>query len=516
MTKPNDLDNELKEFFGDAIDYFYGINAELGQYFLKGADDVFLNDKCKYNKWLLNTPEKDKNIDACKSIDFLSSEEFKKWPVEKKAHAILNLRQLKNKGGLEIRITLADYENLIQKNKTDWPPFLKNLAMSLINGDEFVKTDFNLDFLDRNDFASWSIDNQFGFLEFCADNKNIFKDLYFETMLKHPIFNKISRSARYLLVKMLIDRGQKPKDDIDKLDIPSLRKFELLELLDDNKEFKTQNKLFNFNKALEKQMKDMNKKDLTVKEIEKVDGFKSLAPEEKVYTLSNASDLKISDLESIKNVEKITDIDAVLIDGNTIFNRVFENISGREDGGLNFASLIKSKLPPFARLKAFQCLDFVGDKNIRAFKIIANLGVLNLLSWKIEQSDKKLVDKDLTLLESVLIEFMADVQVFSADLNLSKNNVETLKELSKDLSENKNKPLKERIVFLEKMGRIILNILQVPLFFTDMGKQARSWFFEPGRQIQYNAAKKKIGRVLSKIKTEGDTKKKEEKNKDEK
>lgn len=359
MTKAADIENELKDFFGYAIDYLYTIDEKAGQDFLKKANDVFLSDRLKYNKWFLDTPEKDKNVDTCKSIDFLSSEEFKQWPVERKAEAIFKCKDKKNKGGLELRINLADYESLIRNNKTDWPHYLKSLAMILVKGSEFAETDFNLDYLDKNDFTSWSTCDQCIFLKFCADKKYIFKNLDFETLLNHPIFNKISRSARCVLVEMLINRGQKPKEDIDKLDIPSLRKFELLELLDDdgnNKEFKTTNKLFNFNKALEKQMKDMNKKNFTVEEIKKVDGFKSLAPEEKVYVLAKASDLKISDLESIKNIEKITAENAFLIEGRegrSIFSTVFEKIYLIRKCRIKFCFSNKIKTTIFCVFRSF-------------------------------------------------------------------------------------------------------------------------------------------------------------------
>jgi hypothetical protein len=384
----------------------------------------------------------------------------------------------------------------------------------------------------------------------------LLKNYNLDLLIKSDAFKNASDDVKFELAEQFV----KTAEDVEKLGLSSdCLKFGLLFsiAIDNNvdppkvkSDFKTQNKFFNFykpiaemgneaqekyNKAVkeaekiedenqkkaakEKAEEELNNAKSTMEDIKKMNGFADLSPKEKIITFlfSRLKDLKFSDIESIENIDKVTDV-------SDLPEQIFESITN-----LDLASLLKSKLPLCIKTAVFDNLKFEDDKNEKgevtlsaaqkksaALKLVSYPYATNLFFQKVSESDKNDVEKDLLQIESMLLETTTAAQTLYKELGLEDSDVEKLKALSKEINANKGKgeKIEERISILRKIGRVLLNILEVPLsiFPLTFAKEAKSFFLNPSKQIQYNESndqKEELGGVISKIKSGQPGKKKE-------
>jgi hypothetical protein len=501
--------NKLKDFSNQVYSALLKIDQSSAGSFLKEAGDTHLYDILKYYKWYIEVSDKDRDTSAFKSADFLESKEFNDWTIGKKIAALISINYMelpKTKDKPGESFSLKDYEALIEKNKTAWSPELKYYSIKLIPGQSALN--LSIDDLDKIDFANWLARDQVEFLKIYFETPTFLANLTLENLFKHKIFKDISDEARYELINGLIKRGQKLKDDVDinKLNILPLRKFGLSYDL----KLKSDNKLLNFMNEHKNKRESAGKDALSSKEIKELNGFGGLCPEEQLFALLYSGDLKFDVIESIKDVEKITN-ETSLYANIDVFAEAFRKIADDKGGGLTLASLAKSKLPTFAKIKALEYLNIVqpNDK-VYALRIVAYPDGISLLFQNIYEnlfSDKEnkeeLIEKDLNLIEVLTEDYLYALGQYGKKLGLNDEDIKKFGDLAKTIHEEKEKykgkSLSERISFWAKVWRVIVNIFVIPFLWTKASKKARQWFTKVSEQIKSYEFEEKLNKIADKI-----------------
>ena len=253
-------------------------------------------------------------------------------------------------------------------------------------------------------------------------------------------------------------------------------------------------------------------------DVKKIPEFDTLPPEQKLLLLDYAKDLK---MEHIKSIDKISEVNIndVLYSTDTnngvSYPYFIGKIYSNNDKDFNLASLTKSKLPYFAKIKALGYLKInTVDEKIHAARILAYPDGISLLFQNIYEnlfSDKEnkeeLIEKALNQIESMTEDYLFSLEKVGKQLGLNDEDIKKFGELTKTIHDEKEKykgkSIGERISFWAKVWRVIVNIIVIPFLWTEASKQARKWFTKVSEQIQSYNLEGKFNEIANKIGVSG-------------